>query len=63
MEKWKKRRVRQLTARIAAILFLAAVFGFSILNRLTPDREFSSQENRILEQRPALRLSSLADGT
>ena len=42
---------------------MAAVFGFSILNRLTPDREFSSQENRILEQRPALRLSSLADGT
>ena len=48
---------------MAAILFLTAVFGFSILNRLTPDREFSSQENRILEQRPALRLSSLADGT
>ena len=35
----------------------------AILNRLTPDREFSSQENRILEQRPDLRLSSLADGT
>lgn len=63
MEKWKKRRVRQLTARMAAILFLTAVFGLAILNRLTPDREFSSQENRILEQRPDLRLSSLADGT
>ena len=63
MEKWKKRRVRQLTARMAAILFLAAVFGLAILNRVTPDREFSSQENRILEQRPDLRLSSLADGT
>ena len=63
MEKWKKHRVRQLTARMAAILFLAAVFGLAILNRVTPDREFSSQENRILEQRPDLRLSSLADGT
>lgn len=63
MDKKRKRRIRQLTVRLTAGLFLAAIFGLAFLNCILPDRKFSEQENRILEQKPRLSLSSAMDGS
>ena len=63
MDRERKRRIRQLTLRLTAGLFLSVIFGLSLLNRVLPDREVSRQENRILEQKPRFSLGSAADGT
>ena len=47
---------------IEAILFLAFIFAFFILNTALPDREFSEQENRSLQQRPAFSFDELFSG-
>ena len=44
---------------IEAIVFLAFIFAFFILNTALPDREFSEQENRSLQQRPAFSFDEL----
>ena len=47
---------------IEAIVFLAFIFAFFILNTAQPDREFSEQENRSLQQRPAFSFDELFSG-
>lgn len=47
---------------IEAIVFLAFIFAFFILNTALPDREFSEQENRSLQQRPAFSFDELFSG-
>lgn len=47
---------------IEAILFLAFIFAFFILNTALPDREFSEQENRSLQQRPPFSFDELFSG-
>lgn len=43
-------------------VFLAFIGLFFVLNMALPDREFSSQENRYLQQSPEFNLKALADG-
>ncbi|RRJ65891.1 hypothetical protein EHV15_25445 [Paenibacillus oralis] len=45
-----------------AVLLLAFICALPVLNFLTPDREFSAAENRMLEPRPDLLLHHLASG-
>ena len=47
---------------IEAIVFLAFIFAFFILNTAQPDREFSEQENRSLQQRPPFSFDELFSG-
>ena len=47
---------------IEAIVFLAFIFAFFILNTALPDREFSEQENRSLQQRPPFSFDELFSG-
>ena len=63
MDRKRRHRISHLIFRITGILFLALVLGLSLVNYLLPDREFSEQENRMLAQKPQLRLDSLADGS
>ena len=63
MDRKRRHRISHLIFRITGILFLALVLGLSLVNYLLPDREFSEQENRMLVQKPQLRLDSLADGS
>ena len=48
---------------IITALFVLFIGGFFLLNLLIPDREFSPNENRYLQQHPGLSLSSLIDGS
>ena len=48
---------------VTTVLFLIFIGGFFLLNLLSPDRSFSEQENRYLQQLPAFSLESLTDGT
>ena len=66
-EEKKKRNARGSVLRgqgyeILGIGFVLLLLGFGILNLASPDREFSETENRMLEQRPDVQLSSVADG-
>lgn len=45
-----------------AVLLLAFICALPALEILTPDREFSAAENRMLEPRPNLSLQHLASG-
>ncbi|MBQ1351131.1 MAG: hypothetical protein IIY71_00210 [Oscillospiraceae bacterium] len=45
------------------ILFAVLLFGFAIWNLLTPDQEFSENENRYLAQRPGFSANALFDGS
>lgn len=44
-------------------LFVFLVLAFGLLNLLTPDKEISDSENRLLAQKPAFSAASLADGS
>ena len=49
---------------LAPLLAIALVLvGLSAASLLTPDREFSPNENRYLQQRPELTWTTLMDGT
>ena len=61
MRQKKKWRERSSFSRLG-LLFLAVLFGFSVLNLLSRDRVFSEQENRMLEQLPKVRISGILDG-
>lgn len=41
---------------------LAVIYGFSIVTLVTPDKEFSSDENRYLQAKPTLTLETLTNG-
>ncbi len=45
------------------IIFLAFITAFLILLMVSPDKEFSEQENRYLQQRPVFTLARLFDGS
>lgn len=47
---------------ILGLGFVLVLFGFGVLNLLIGDRKFSETENRMLEQRPEIQLSSVLDG-
>ncbi len=47
---------------LTAAVFLALIFGLSLVNLLTPDRAFSEMENKYLQQRPKLTLERLFNG-
>ena len=45
-----------------ALIFLAFIGAFFILNLVLPDRQFSEQENRYLQMRPEFSFKSLFSG-
>ncbi len=47
---------------ITCISFLSLIFGFTILNFISPDKEFSNNENRFLASIPTFSIDSLIDG-
>lgn len=54
MKKWK-----ELAKTPLVWLFALFILGFSVWDLLTPDREMSEMENRMLQQKPALTLKNL----
>lgn len=48
--------------KIICIVFVLLVFGFALLDILSPDRAFSEWENRTLAQMPDLTFKTLASG-
>ncbi len=44
------------------IMFICFIFGISILHIGIPDREFSEEENRILEKRPHISFNKIVNG-
>ena len=49
--------------KITALLLLLFIFGMGAASLILPDREFSRQENRYLEQCPRPSVRNLADGS
>ena len=49
-------------AMITIIFFLVLLFGLTIWNLLTPDREFSYNENKYLDQMPSFTVEKLLNG-
>jgi hypothetical protein len=47
---------------VQALILLGFITTFFILNSVTPDKDFSEQENRYLQQRPEFTFSSLFSG-
>ena len=54
MKKWK-----ELAGKPVIWLFALFILGFTGWDLLTPDREMSEMENRVLQQKPSLTLSTL----
>ncbi|MBR6633418.1 MAG: hypothetical protein IKL05_03840 [Clostridia bacterium] len=48
--------------KIICAIFILLIFGFTLFDLFTPDREFSEWENRTLTQAPTLTLKTLASG-
>ncbi|MGI6280332.1 MAG: hypothetical protein ACOYJS_07225, partial [Acutalibacteraceae bacterium] len=46
-----------------SVVFICVIFGFSAAFIISPDREFSQQENRTLAQLPKVSIEKIADGT
>ena len=57
-----RRKRRNRTESLIGIIFLLLLFFIMILNFIVPDKEQSEQENRMLETRPSLTLSSAVSG-
>lgn len=57
------RKAGRIICRITAVLFGAVIFGFALVNLAEKDREYSETENRMLEQKPEVTVSGIADGT
>lgn len=55
--------MKKIAEKVQIAVFLVFIGMFFILNLITPDREFSSQENRYLKKAPKFSLSALADGS
>lgn len=47
---------------IITIVFLVFIFGLGTLHGITPDKEFSESENRVLEKLPTFSWEALKDG-
>ena len=50
-------------SRLFTLLFCLFIGGVAVLSLCLPDRDFSPEENRTLQQAPAFSLSSVMDGT
>lgn len=57
-----RRKRRNRTESLIGIIFLLLLFFIMILNFVVPDRDQSEEENRMLETRPSLTLSSAVSG-
>ena len=60
-KKREKRREQQRN-KAAGLIFIVMMILFCVVNLVTGDREFSSGENRTLEQRPKLTVSGIESG-
>lgn len=62
MQKRARRRRKKIIDGIVGILLAAVVLFLMVWNILVPDREFSTEESRVLAQRPKLSINSLVSG-
>lgn len=58
----KNRKRKGWIENIIGMLFILVLFLFMFINLAVPDREMSEKENRMLETRPALSMSTVLDG-
>ncbi len=58
----KKRRSIVKSEMIAGLAVVLIIVVVTAVNIITPDREFSEKENRVLSQKPDISLASLTDG-
>ena len=58
----KKHVYKLNSSKALSILFLTIVFGFSVLSFLIPDKEKSTEENRVLAQSPSLSYQTYFEG-
>lgn len=61
-EKKNKRLTERRNLLVSALAVTVIIFIVSLLSLFTGDREYSENENRYLQQKPGLSLSSVADG-
>ncbi|WP_250160207.1 DHHW family protein [Caloranaerobacter azorensis] len=50
------------SSKMIVVMFIVFIFGINSLNILTPDREFSEMENRMLSQFPKFSIKNLLSG-
>ena len=60
-KKREKRREQQRN-KVTGLIFIVMMVLFCVVNLVTGDREFSSAENRTLEQKPKLTVSGIESG-
>lgn len=58
----KERKRKSRIENIIGLLFILLLFIFMIVNLAVPDREISENENRMLETRPSLSMSTVMNG-
>ena len=58
----KNRKRKGWIENIIGMLFILVLFLFMFINLAVPDREMSEKENRLLETRPVLSMSTVLDG-
>ena len=58
----KNRKRKGWIENFIGMLFILVLFLFMFINLAVPDREMSEKENRMLETRPALSMSTVLDG-
>ena len=58
----KNRKRKGWIENIIGMLFILVLFLFMFINLAVPDREMSEKENRMLETRPVLSMSTVLDG-
>ena len=54
---------KEIRNKITVGIFSVLLFGLAIGNQLYPDKEFSQNENRILQKKPRFSVKSLLNGT
>ena len=59
----RAKMLRETMQVLQTLLLAAVIIIFSVINLVTPAKEYSAQENRNLAQRPALNRSALKDGS
>ena len=55
--------MKKKSGMLLVLMFSVFIGAFFVMNLIMPDRSFSSQENRALQQLPSFSLSSLFSGT
>jgi hypothetical protein len=56
------RKYKNVYVKLMTFMFLITIFGFVGLNLLTEDKEFSENENRMLQQKPRFTFDRLFEG-